>query len=291
MQESEVKARIVDRMSILDSHVSGRVAHGLLDATAALEVLYAEVLNLTRGWNLSSTNFPARNFPAVDLHDPVQRLAVQVTVTCDSGKITETQKTFERHNLGASYSRLVFVGIRSTTQSKNLASWAEVFSQSDLLNLENLNLSQLVTLDDRLAQSIQWHRFTQQSDQRCFEVVLGVVNRDAIRHMTHVEGDFDDMLTALRQIKQVINQGEIPGTSIIAKPLSLYAAPYIAILEEIDTRVGRMSSIVKRDLQPHNFLPYPAAREVDIERVHLIDSVNAFCMANQHDGRIHAWGG
>lgn len=257
MEETDVKARIVDRMSILESHVTGRVAHSLNDVTSALEVLYREVLNLTQGWNLTSTNFPDRNFPAVDLHDVGGRLAVQVTVNCNTDKIVATQDTFQRHKLGDHYDRLVFVGIKSVKKSKKLESWAEIIAQSELLNLENLDFAQLCALDDRLASSIPWHQFTEQSDRHCFDVVLGVLDRDAIRHMTHVEGDFDDMLDALRQIKQVINQGQVGGTRIQAKPLSLYGAAYVQILEDIDTHVGRMASIVRRKRQPYNVLLAP----------------------------------
>jgi hypothetical protein len=291
MEETVVKARVVDRMSLLEAHVSGRVAHSLNDVTSALEVLYREVLNLTHCWNLTSTNFPKRNFPAVDLHDIGQRLAVQVTVTCNTNKIVKTQDTFKRHNLDAEYDRLIFVGIKSATKSKRLASWAEIFTQSALLNLENLDLAQLSVLDERLANSIPWHQFTEQSDRHCFDVVLGVLNRDAIRHMTHVEGNFDDMLLGLRQIKQIINQGHIDGTHVQAKPISLYDTPYVEILEDIDTHVGRMASIVKRGLEPYNFLPSTAADAVDEERRQLMRQVNEFCDAHAHIGQIHAWDG
>ncbi|WP_422936269.1 SMEK domain-containing protein [Sinomonas sp. P47F7] len=291
MDEIVVKERIVDRMSILESHVSGRVAHGLTDVTSALEVLYREVLNLTRGWNLASTNFPSRNFPAVDLHDVGRRVAVQVTATCDNKKIVQTQDTFTRHGLSARYDSLIFVGVKSVKSPKQLAPWAQLFTQSQLLNLENLDLAQLWALDDRLAKSISWDRFTQESDRHCFDVVLGVLDRDAIRHMTQVEGNFGDMLDALRQIKQVINEGRVKGTRIQAKALSLYDTPYVQILEDIDTHVGRMASIVKRNLEPYNFLPHSAAAEVDQERLELVEEVNKFCAAHGHDRRIHTWTG
>ena len=254
-------------------------------------MLYREVLNLTHGWNLTSTNFPDRNFPAIDLHDVGRRLAVQVTVNCDTSKIVETQDTFLRHSLDNHYDRLIFVSIKSVKKSSKLAPWAELFTQSKLLNLENLDLAQMQTLDDRLASSIPWHQFTEQSDRHCFDVVLGVLHRDAIRHMTPVEGNFDDMLDALRAIKQIINQGQAPGLRTQAKPISLYATPYVEVLEDIDTHVGRMASMVKRNLQPYNFLPHRAADEVDRERQQLVNKVNDFCAAHGHDRQLHTWGG
>jgi len=133
MEESAVKARIVDRMTILKVYVSVRAAHDLSDVASALEVLYCEVLNLTKGWDLTSANYPSLNSPAVDLHDKGRRIAVQITATCDTKKITETQETWERNGLSAAYDELIFVGVKSVQKSKYLKPWANIYTQEDLL--------------------------------------------------------------------------------------------------------------------------------------------------------------
>ncbi len=46
---------------------------------------------------------------------------------------------------------------------------------------------------------LNWDQYTNESDSHCFDVALGVLDRDAIRHATMVEGNFDDMLDAIRK--------------------------------------------------------------------------------------------
>lgn len=292
MEESTLKSQIVDRMSILKYHVSGRATHGLLDAASALEVLYREVLNLTRGWDLVAANFPRPNFPAIDLHDRSARIAVQVTVNCDTRKILKTQETWDRHQLSDDYDLLIYAGVNSVQRSKKLKTWEQVWQQDHLLNLDNLTLGELAALDQRLGESIPWHRYAQESDAHCFDVVLGVLDRSAIRHATHVEGDFDAMLDGLREIKQIIHQGQIADTALRAKPLNSYGAEYVAILDQVDDHVGRMRAIVQRHYEPqYGCLPAPHADEVDRERVLLVEAVNQFARKHGHARQIAIWEG
>ncbi|RLP80236.1 hypothetical protein D9V34_14320 [Mycetocola lacteus] len=291
MREDDLKRRIVDRMSVIDAHVKGRTKHGLNDASTAIETLYREVLNMTRGWNLTSANFGQHDFPAVDLHDEGQRIAVQVTATCDTTKIVKTQKAFQDHKLDQAYDKLIFIGIESLKTSSKLELWAEIWSQSKLLNLENLDLQQLEHLDSRLAQSISWHAFVEMSDRHCFDVVMGILDRDAIRHETSQEGDFGAMTTGLMDIKRIVNSGEIPGTRHLAKPLPLYSQKYQDILLEIDESVGRMRSLVQRNTKTTDYLPWKVATKVDLMRHELVNLVNAFCDANNHGRRIRVWSG
>ncbi len=122
--------------------------------------------------------------------------------------------------------------------------------------------------------------------------MLGVLDRDAIRHATMVEGNFDDMLDAIRKIKQIINQGLIEGSGQRAKPLSLYGPEYADILETIDIHVGQISSIVRRNYNPHHqLLPWEAAAKVDQERTVMVDAVNKFAEAHGHTRRIAVWHG
>lgn len=291
MREDELKRRIVDRMSLIDAHVKGRARHGLNDASSAIETLYREVLNLTRGWHLTSANFGQHDFPAVDLHDTAQRIAVQVTATCNTTKIVNTQRAFQENKLDKAYDRLIFIGIESLKTSSKLEPWAEIWSQSKLLNLENLDLQQLEDLDSRLDQSISWHHFVEMSDRHCFDVVMGILDRDAIRHETSQEGDFGAMAAGLMEIKQIVNSGEISGTRHRAKPLPLYSQKYQDILIEVDERVGRMRSLVQRHTRSTGYLPGDVAAKVDSMRHQLVTLVNTFCDENSHSRRVRVWSG
>ena len=283
MNESVIKARIVDKIALLEAHVSVSIEHNLLDVTNALEVLYKEIPNMTQGWDLVSANFPNRNFPAIDLHDPGRRIAVQVTANCTKQKIEKTEDTFNKSGLKECYDRLVVVCPKKTRTPKASGCRTEVWTGTRALNLENLNLCELGELDDRLSRSIEWHKITQTSDKHCFDVVLGVLDRDAIRHSTEIEGDFDDMLAALKQIKQLVTEGEISGTRIQAKNCSLYEDEYVEILDEIALKVGLMMSELKRNYEPqYRMLPRQSADRIDSFRVELVSEVNEFSKRHGH---------
>lgn len=292
MQEDAYKRSIVDHMSLVRAHVEGRSRQGLTDAADAIEVLFREVLTLTRGWNLVSANFGRRNFPAVDLVDKSRRLAVQVTIHCSPAKIRKTQEAFVNAGLRSQFDKLYLVSFDGPKTSKYLAPYAELWRQDDLLSLSNLNLSDLSALDARLRASVDWHKFVQQSDEICFRIVMGVVNRDAIRHHTMMEGDFAAMLDAMTEIKQIINAGEVIGKKLYAKPMWAYASHYRDVLEDIDRLTGQMASIVRRHRVDAVILPTPYADQVDALRLELFDSVNAFC-ARQGvpELMLHGWDG
>lgn len=287
MREAQLAASIAERGAIIGWHVKMQTAASLNDVSKGLETLYMEILNLSRGWNLESTNFKTPNAAAIDLHDPFQKIAVQVTVNATTTKVAKTIKTFESTGLRSRYDELWIVGIAATQQSGlNARSWLTVLKQSAMLSTASLKLEQMEELDDRLARSVKWDRFVQKSDAHCFDIVLSVLDRDAIRHSTQMEGDFDDMLVGLREIKQIVTMGEVHGKKHQAKPAPLYEPEYQEILDAIEITVGEMSSLVKRNRESAFAIAPVAAREVDHLRENLVADVNRFCMDHKHTRRI-----
>ena len=291
MREDELKRRIIDRMSRIEHHVMARTEQGFADVALSLETLYREILNATHGWNLVSANFPARDFPAIDLHDRSSRIAVQVTVTCDSAKIAKTIDAFTKAGLDSAYDRLLLAAPRIVKSSKKLTPWTELFPRSKLLNLDNLRLDELEVLDDRLSRSIPEEITSSVDDHAAFDLVLDILDRPAIQHRTHVEGNFESFVDALKSINEMAAAGSKDGTPVLgAKPRHDYGDPYRAALSEIVERVGRMKALVERHMEGPTFLPAEAANRVDAERALLVQYVNEFCETNGHATRITAWG-
>lgn len=77
------------------------------DANLISEQLTAEVLNCVFGYNLKNANSLGKNYPAIDLIDDANSLAVQVTSTGTVKKIRETLISFLEHKLYESYDRLI----------------------------------------------------------------------------------------------------------------------------------------------------------------------------------------
>lgn len=286
MREAELAASIADRAGAIGHHVLNLTESGFNDASKGLETLYCEVLNLTRGWTLTSTNFATMNSAAIDLHDRSRRIAVQVTTRLSSEKVRRTVETFLRHGLHPQYDELFIVGVEGIRSSKHAPHWVTIAHQAQMLNTANLSLHQLNALDTRLGDSIPWAHFTQRSDFACFEVVLSVINRDAIRHSTPVEANFRDMLSGLRQIKQIVTVGIADGVQAKAKAASAYTSGnYREEVEMIDEQIGTMTRLIRNGLNG-SFLPYDVGLEVDKIREDLVRHVNDFSEAHGHRTRI-----
>ena len=73
------------------------------------EYLYCDLLNVAFGYELKNMNRIRDNFPAIDLGDGEERLAVQVTSTGDAAKVKKTLERFYTHKLDEDYDRLIVV--------------------------------------------------------------------------------------------------------------------------------------------------------------------------------------
>ena len=71
------------------------------------EYLYCDLLNTAFGYALGNMNRIRDNFPAIDLGDEDERLAVQVTSTGDAAKVRKTLERFYAHKLDKDYDRLI----------------------------------------------------------------------------------------------------------------------------------------------------------------------------------------
>ncbi|MFV9423974.1 SMEK domain-containing protein [Microbacterium sp. S1037] len=287
MRETDLAVSIADRAGAIGHHVLSLTDSGFNDAAKGLETLYREILNMTRGWALTSTNFETLNSAAIDLHDTGRRIAVQVTARLTSRKVKKTVEVFLAKKLDRKYDTLHIVGIEGIRQSKHALKWVTITHQESILSTAGLTLRQLEKLDERLGESVPWTQFTQRSDFACFEVVLSTLNRDAIRHSVAVEADFGDMLRALRQIKQMVTVGKAEGIQATAKAASAYASfAYREQIEMIDEEIGRMTRLVRKGLVGDNLLPPAIGKNVDGVRESLVDRVNRFSEAHGHHTRI-----
>lgn len=71
------------------------------------EYLYCDLLNTAFGYALGNMNRIRDNYPAIDLGDEDERLAVQVTSTGDAAKVRKTLERFYAHKLDKDYDRLI----------------------------------------------------------------------------------------------------------------------------------------------------------------------------------------
>jgi hypothetical protein len=273
--------KITSLVAALQHYVNAKTDMGLNDVSASIEVLVAQVLRETEDLNLKNQNVVKVNFPAIDLADDQAGVAVQVTSNVSTEKWQETVAKFKKHKLNKKYNSLRIIGFCSTVKPRNCPRFVNVQGFDSILNcLKTLTPDALQRLEQLLRSSYDFSKLSPLSDRDCFGVVLGVIDRDAIRHYTNVEGSFPGMANALKEIREIINSGQVKDKNIYAKPLSHYSAPYYQLLLDVDLAISAMLAELNRAKQHQMyFLTAKQKQKLDGLRGDIIRRVNAFCRA------------
>lgn len=275
-------AQVNSLVAVLRNYVDANTRSGLNDVASSIEVLVSEILHITEGLSLSRLNLLQTDFPAIDLGDAGRGVAIQVTSNVTSEKWKKTVEKFSAHGLDATYKQLRIFGFCDAVRPQKLPAHVVVQGPRVLLGcLASLDIGQLKKLERLLRESYDFSRLNPLRDEDCFRIVLSVLDRDAIRHFTEVEGSYADLATALKEIKEIITAGRVPSKHIYAKPLSAYSEKYEGVLRNIDLHLARMLAEVNRARSGSHYCLTPEQRHsIDKERSELIQEVNDFCKYN-----------
>src|SRR5262249_20348720 len=85
----------------------------LTDANRTLESIMLRLFNTLFGWELVDLNLEKDNFPAADLGDRKERIAIQVTTDTRRTKVKSTRYRAIKHNLVRHYDRLIIFFLAS----------------------------------------------------------------------------------------------------------------------------------------------------------------------------------
>jgi hypothetical protein len=113
MNLNEIQERINRLLSFFMTEVKGATAMGRADINRVSEVVLVPLLSKVFGYpNLANLNQTERvSHPAIDLGDPVARVAFQVTSTSNSKKVKETLAKFVKHELYKQYDHLIIYNL------------------------------------------------------------------------------------------------------------------------------------------------------------------------------------
>lgn len=104
---ADVKKNLLDSIELFLEVYAGWVSRGRGKRSDESESLYCDLLNTAFGYNLKNMNWVKDNFPAIDLGDDTEKLAVQITSTKTPDKVKRTLERFFNHNLNQQYERLI----------------------------------------------------------------------------------------------------------------------------------------------------------------------------------------
>ena len=138
---------IILRLNIMQECLKWHSNRGEIDACKTAEDVVAQFLAALCDWKLVNLNTIKKNYPAADLGDHEQRLAIQVTVNGTPEKIRETHAKATNHHLGDDFDLLIILFLLSTAPDDPKATSA--FIRCDSPKIEKWARPQLDALIDK----------------------------------------------------------------------------------------------------------------------------------------------
>lgn len=180
-----------------------------------VEALCITLFKATHDLNLQNMNRRVCNFPAIDLADFSNRVAVQVTTNATARKVNQTIKMFKKHKLDADFDRLIVIGFCNASPPKAMPQFCEVIGMDEMTSLL-ISGSSKENIESAINSVRQHHDYSKihpYDDINCLEMVLGCIDKNAIKHLSCCEGDYGDMVTGLNEISELISKGQIRDRS------------------------------------------------------------------------------
>ena len=232
---------LINISSFVVTYVKIAADSGFNDNYAALEEFIKTYFGIVKDYKLTNTNSIKKNYPAIDLVDDVNKVAIQVTATAQRKKINETVAKWIALKKG-DY-QLIVVGITGKVKSNK----AVVYTLAELIGeAKNLDLKDLWTLLNAFKSRISPNTYSLTTDEASIRNLVGYLDRGALRHLQDQEGNYERMYASLEEVKKYIYSGHVDSYPITIKPLSLYDDHTRAILREIEYRITDILSLCDR---------------------------------------------
>jgi hypothetical protein len=265
MTDQQKLNEIISLMTFIQKHIQNYVNQSFTDLTFNLETVIKDFLNVFEKdtEKYENINTMQHNYPAIDLVNKTKDTAIQVTTNADLRKVKKTVTTYQEHRI--SYSSLIVIGFVKATKSSlpNVT----VHSIDYLIELAKYGTSeQKDKVYEILQRQIPLNSLNPLADKLCFDVVFDVLNRSAIRDYTKCEGNFDNMVFGLYEVKEIITTGKIKGKSIRAKALVEYTDRVKRHLSEIEFHVSEILQICNLNKERRNSSYLDLTRQ-DTERI------------------------
>ena len=120
MNRQDYQKSIINSLSWLSNEVSLSNSMNFTDINIHSEYFYRDLLNLAFGYNLFNINILEPNSAAIDLGDPINKIAIQVTSTSKLDKTKKTVDKFIKKNLFKKYDRMIILNITKKSAYKAL---------------------------------------------------------------------------------------------------------------------------------------------------------------------------
>lgn len=202
-------------IALLQFYITQRQKAGFHDMERMVEALTIFMFRALRMGELKNLNQIKVNFPAIDLADNTKMIAVQVTTNASPGKINKTITAFEKKNesgvsLKDKYSVLYIFGFCKASKH-SVPSYCKLIDTSYLVGelCDNADEDMIHDMLDAIRRHQDYTSLHPWNDKDALEIILNVINRNAIKHRMICEGSLHDMLIGFNEINEVIGKGTI----------------------------------------------------------------------------------
>lgn len=267
-------------ISILQHYILNRQKTGFHDMERLIETIVKKTFNILENWQLENLNILKVNFPAIDLADKQNKVALQVTTNASPAKILKTIYKFEELGLDKIYQKLIIVGFCKNSSVKKLKMNYSVIGMDYILQrlIEKSN-EQLI---DEVLQIMRMHsdygRLHPYDDKDCLEIVLNIIDRNAIKHRMSCEGSYQDMVLGLNEISEVISKGQINKKEKSKSIDDFQDQTIIDFLHDIRNSISKITSLINKNKRNgSDFIC------LDYKTMHLIDEEKSIIIMKSND--------
>ncbi len=202
-------------IALLQLYIAQRKQAGFHDMERMIESLTIFMFRALQMGKMENMNQIKVNFPAIDLADNKKMIAVQVTTNASPAKINETITAFEKKNgSGASlkdkYSVLYIFGFCKASKHP-VPNYCKIIDTGFFINelCDKADEDMIQDMLDAIRRHQDYTSLHPWSDKDSLEIILNIINRNAIKHQMRYEGSLSDMLTGLKEINELITKGTI----------------------------------------------------------------------------------
>lgn len=235
-------------VSLLELYVKNSQEAGFSDMARLLESLAISLFNETYGYNLKNKNQIKCNFPAIDLADDEEKIAVQVTTNADAAKVRHTIKVFEENKLNKKYKKLYIYGFLKNSKLKDIPDYCVLVKSSKIVSelMDKNDEDAVQNVIDAVKQHTDFSRVHPYDDLNCLKIILRLIDRSAIKHRMYCEGSYDDMVKGLKEITEIISKGKLGKQNKCKSIDDFYDEDIVCFLREVRDIVSKIISIMNR---------------------------------------------
>jgi len=291
MLEVSLKQLLHD-ISLLELYIKNNQESGFYDMTRILESLTISIFNEAFGYNLINKNQLQPNFPAIDLADDIQGVAIQVTTNANAQKVRHTIEKFQKNNFHKKYNSLIIYGFLKNSRLTTLPKYCKLIKTGEIISAitDKNDVNIVENIRESLIQHIDYSKIHPYADTQCLEIILNCIDRNAIKHKMHIEGSYIDMVTGLNEITEIISKGTIRRKDKTKSVDQFYDSKIKNFLTTTRNDIGKIVGVVNKcRMNDGDFvcLDYPDVNKIDELKKTIIINANQIAHSYNLDFEIN----